>query len=100
MFLGWSVTESGVYLIAACLPCYRPLLSVLGICDIQGSTRSPRNSNLKSASASSSLPIKKSHSPFKMLDTQDAFEMHIANETSQVRRASDEGQAVEAESIV
>lgn len=25
-FLVWSVAEVGVYLIAACLPCYRPLL--------------------------------------------------------------------------
>lgn len=25
-FLNWSVIETGVYLIAACLPCYRPLI--------------------------------------------------------------------------
>lgn len=28
-FLNWSIIEPGVYLIAACLPCYRPLFKLI-----------------------------------------------------------------------
>lgn len=34
-FLIWSIVEPGVYLIAACLPCYRPLIKFI----LEGSKR-------------------------------------------------------------
>ena len=39
-FLNWSIIEPGVYLIAACLPCYRPLLNYLLTGDPKTSQRS------------------------------------------------------------
>ena len=39
-FLVWSVVEPGVYLIAACLPCYRHLYNYIKTGDAQSSTGS------------------------------------------------------------
>ena len=100
-FFNWTLIEPGVYLIAACLPCYRPLVNYALTGDARGSSarrsvnRYASSSNVKSTS----LRTKRTNVSHEVLDSRNdtvGMDMDVLakHATANAPRESDEQRLV------